>query len=610
MIRSARNIVGLILSITGVGIFALLLAFALMRLSEIERDMRVEASQNMLWVISQAQVASLQLSDTITQFASGAADGPELQRHYNIFLSRVGLLGTGPQYRQLERLGFRSELDDLIRSADALGPLLARLTDDDADAARVAHEILKPHNRSLGRAANAAMVAEWDNLGERLDTHRDQLWHIIAFLAGISLIGGLLSLRLVLALRETTRRSHLLQNEKAFSELVIGSSDEGILAVDLDQNCTVWNGALEPLFDTSPHRAVGMALGDISGFFKIGPVQDALAKAHRGQSTILFDQVFFQTGKDHPLYLYLRCFPLRRDTTIMGAIVFISDVTERRAAQMELTRHREDLEELVKARTRELDEALGRERAAADLYRNFAAMVSHQFRTPLAIIDSGLQRMMRRRKSITPVELEERAGKARLAITRLTDLVESTLDAARLDAGQIEVRSQPCDVSNLMMSVCERQREASPDREIIVRNDTDQPMIALCDPAHAEHILINLISNAVKYSAPQTPVQLTLARDGAHVRCTVSNQGNSIDNFERSKLFDRSFRGANANGVPGTGIGLYMARTLARMQNGDVHLLESPPDQTIFSLSLPLEAAVASTFADKPRATPSQEVPA
>src|SRR5690554_2499085 len=140
------------------------------------------------------------------------------------------------------------------------------------------------------------MVAEWDNLGERLDTHRDQLWHIISLLAGISLIGGLLSLRLVLALRETTRRSHLLHNEKAFSELVIGSSDEGILAVDLDQNCTVWNGALEPLFDTAPHRAVGMALGDISGFFKIEPVQDALAKARGGQSTILFDQVFFQTG--------------------------------------------------------------------------------------------------------------------------------------------------------------------------------------------------------------------------------------------------------------------------------------------------------------------------
>jgi len=586
--RSAKNIIGLTLSTIGVGAFALLLAFALMRLYEIERDMRVDATQNMLWVISQAQVAGLQLNDAITLFAIGMTDEPNLQRRFDVFLSRVALLDTGPQSRQMERLGFLSELEALSQSADALAPLLAELIDGDADAAEVAREYLEPHNSNLGRAANAAMVAEWDDLGEQLDTHRDQLWHIIASLAGISLIGGLLSLRLLLALRETKRRSHLLQSEKAFSELVIGSSDEGILAIDLGQICTVWNAALNPLFDIPPHRAVGMELGDISGFFKLGSVQEALAKAYGGQSSALFDQVFFQPGADEPLFLYLRCFPLRRETTIMGAIVFISDVTERRAAQMELARHREGLEELVIARTRELNEALARERTAADLYRNFAAMVSHQFRTPLAIIDSALQRMMRRRSSITPDEIEDRAGKARHAIMRLTELVESTLDSARLDAGQIEVRSRPCDLAELVHSVCERQREASPDREITVLSDTQRPLLALCDPAHAEHIVLNLVSNAIKYSNPRTPVHVTLAGEEARVTCMVSNTGRTIDATETSRLFERNFRGSNANGIPGTGIGLYMARTLARMQNGDVELVRLSPDQTTFCLVLPL----------------------
>ncbi len=606
MIHNARNLIGGVLLVFGVGAFALLLAFALMRLSGVERDMRVEATQNMLWVISQTQTASLRLSDTIMQFASGAVDEPEVQRRYNVFLSRIALLDTGPQRRQMERLGFLAELDELVRSPQILTPLLTRLTNGDQAAALLAHRALEPHNQILGRAANAAMVAEWDELGSRLDTHRRDLWHIIASLAGISLIGGFLLLRLLLALRETQKRSHLLQSEKAFSELVIGSSDEGILAVDLEQRCTVWNLAMEQLFEAPRDRAVGTALGDISGFFKISAVQDALAQAHGGHSATLFDQAFFQPGNDTPLYLYLRCFPLRQEANIVGAIVFISDVTERRDAQVELTRHRDHLEDLVKARTRELDEALARERAAADLYRNFAAMVSHQFRTPLAIVDSALQRLMRRRKSITPAELEERAGRARQAITRLTGLVESTLDAARLDAGQIDVRTQPCDIVELARSVCERQLETSPNRKITVTPETDTPVIVLCDPAHADHILINLVSNAVKYSAPQTTVLLTFTTDGTNMRCTVSNKGNAIDPAERSSVFERNFRGTNANGVPGTGIGLYMARTLARMQGGDVDLLDSSQDQTIFGLSLPLVSPTPAQHPDAASTTPSR----
>ncbi|WP_164730496.1 sensor histidine kinase [Pelagibacterium montanilacus] len=591
MIRGAQNRIGVVLSTLGVGVFALLLAFALIRLSEIERDMRVEATQNMLWVISQAQVASLRLSDTIANYALDPTDTPELQRRYDVFLSRIALLDSGPQRRQMERLGFSAELEALTRSAETLAPLLDRLGQGDTAAARAAHDVLAPHNGSLGRAANAAMVAEWEGLGARLDTYRSQLWHIIASLAGISLIGGFLSLRLLLALRETQKRSLLLENEKAFSELVIGSSGEGVLVVDLDLRCTVWNAAMEQLFSVPPDRSVGQSLGDISGFFNIEPVREALVEGLAGRSTTLFDQVFFQPAEAEPLYLYLRCFPLRSGSDIIGAIVFVSDVTERRTAQIELSRHRDHLEELVRARTRELDEALARERAAADLYRNFAAMVSHQFRTPLAIIDSALQRMMRRRQSITPSELEERAGRARQAITRLTGLVESTLDAARLDAGQVDVRAQPCDLVQLAASVCERQTETAPDRDILVHHDGTSPITVLCDSAHAEHILINLLANAAKYSPPGTPVHVAFGLEGPFAQCLVTNSGCPIDPCESQRLFERYFRGENANGVPGTGIGLYMARTLARMQGGDVSLLASSDDRTTFALSLPLAPA-------------------
>lgn len=77
-----------------------------------------------------------------------------------------------------------------------------------------------------------------------------------------------------------------------------------------------------------------------------------------------------------------------------------------------------------------------RERAAADLYRNSAAMISHRFRTPLAVADSALQRLIRRGAQAGAGEIATRAARAREAIAGLTRLVESTLDAARLETGQ------------------------------------------------------------------------------------------------------------------------------------------------------------------------------
>lgn len=587
MIRSARSIVGITLPLLAISVFAVLFVFSLLRLSGIERDMRIEATQNMLWVISQAHVASLRLSETIMQ---PDLTTDELQLRYNVFLSRYTLLTEGPQRRQMEVLGFAPELDEFARNLPQLEPLIQSGA---PDAAAKLRKILSPYNAMLGRAANTAMVNEWNELGSRLDTYRKQLWQIIASLAGISLAGGFLSFRLFVAVRETRQRAQLLQREKAFSELLIGSSGEGILAVDLNGRCTVWNEAMERLFNLSPDKAAGQILGDISGFFEVERVRQALAQALGGGAATLLDQPFFKPEHDTPLYIDLRCFALCDGPQIIGSIMLVSDVTERHAAQREIASHRDHLEELVRARTKELDEALERERATADLYRNFAAMVSHQFRTPLAIVDSALQRLLRRGDKVTPDELTERTTRARQAIARLIKLVETTLDAARLDAGQIIVHSQPCDIGRLVETLCERQREATPDRDIILTIANEEPMIACCDPTHAEHVLVNLVSNAVKYSPSSTPINIKISTSGNDVDCTVSNQGQFIAAADQDRLFDRYFRGENAEGLPGIGIGLYMAQTLARMQGGDLSFVSAPKSQTAFCLTLPL-------FAPKP----------
>src|SRR5690606_40992461 len=98
-----------------------------------------------------------------------------------------------------------------------------------------------PFDAMLTQAANRAMVADWDDLGGKLDTSRHQLWQIIISVLGISLAGAVLSTHFLLTLTDARRRTRLLDKEKAFSELLIDSSGEAIIALDLERRCTVWN---------------------------------------------------------------------------------------------------------------------------------------------------------------------------------------------------------------------------------------------------------------------------------------------------------------------------------------------------------------------------------
>ncbi len=572
----------LILPLAAVVVFAMLLTFSLIRMSEIENAMRVEAEQNMLWVLHQSEVAALRLSETAALADLGEATPDDLSLRFDLLVSRFSLLNDGPQRRFLESTGFGDDLDHLSGTLDSIAPLIAGFTPGDGAPLRVA---LAPFPRLFGRAANAAMIAEWDELGGRLEVYRDQLRQIISSLIGIMVAGGILAVTLVLALRQARQRNRMLRRERDFSALLVSSSGEGILAVDRSTRCTTWNGAMTQMLGTTDEEAVNRPLDKIAGFFDTTPVRRGIERALHGETSRQMLQPLFRKDATEPLYVDLRFFPLRNEKDILGAILFINDASDRYAIQHKDAQDRDRLEELVAERTRELDDALLRERSAGEIYRNFAAMISHQFRTPLAVADSALQRLIRRGPNATPDEVVERADRARGAIAGLTRLVESTLDAARLDAGQIGARRVECDLGEIIRTVCVRQSETNSTSKIDVRREVTGSDAACCDPSHAEQILENLLSNGINYAASETSVSVVLHADAHWLFCDVSNTGHTIPENERAQIFDRNYRGANSVGIVGTGIGLFMARALARMQGGDV-TLQPNNDGVTFRMTL------------------------
>jgi PAS domain S-box-containing protein len=237
-----------------------------------------------------------------------------------------------------------------------------------------------------------------------------------------------------------------------------------------------------------------------------------------------------------------------------------------------------------------LESALERERETTNAYRNFVSMVSHQFRTPLAILDSSAQRILRRGAELTQDELVTRIQKIRNAGTRLTRLVESVLNAAKLDAGTIEVNPASSNLVDLVMDICERQREVSSQADI--RFDVpDVPVRVYCDGMLIEQVVVNLLTNAIKYSGDTPIVEIKIWMDGSRAFCSVRDWGIGIPADEISKIFDRFYRARTATGIAGTGIGLNFAQRIMHLHGGDIQVESYEAAGSLFTFDLPIANA-------------------
>ncbi|MCB5177482.1 MULTISPECIES: sensor histidine kinase [Microvirga] len=237
-----------------------------------------------------------------------------------------------------------------------------------------------------------------------------------------------------------------------------------------------------------------------------------------------------------------------------------------------------------------LQSALDRERETTNAYRSFVSMVSHQFRTPLAILDSSAQRILRRGQDITQDELVTRVQRIRNATSRLTRLVESVLNAAKLDAGRIELNPASCNLVDLVAEICERQRELSTHADIrfVAPEKTVQ---VYCDSILIEQVVINLLSNAVKYSGDTPVVEVKIWADGARAYCSVRDWGIGIPADEIAKIFDRFYRARTATGIAGTGIGLNFAQKIMHLHGGEIQVESYEAAGSLFTFDLPVSNA-------------------
>lgn len=236
-----------------------------------------------------------------------------------------------------------------------------------------------------------------------------------------------------------------------------------------------------------------------------------------------------------------------------------------------------------------LEEQLAQEQRLGLLQRNFVSMASHEFRTPLTIIDGHARRLIKTKETLTPAETGERAGKIRAAVLRLTHLIDNLLNSARLFDGGAGLYFHPAemDMAALLREVCQLHREMVPAAQIS-EHFAGTPMPMIGDARLLFQVFSNLLSNAVKYSPGGGSIDVEAAMTGEEVVVTVADRGMGIPAGDLDRLFERYHRGSNVSGIVGTGVGLYLVKTVVDLHRGSVAVSSEEGKGARFTIHLPL----------------------
>jgi two-component system, OmpR family, sensor kinase len=236
-----------------------------------------------------------------------------------------------------------------------------------------------------------------------------------------------------------------------------------------------------------------------------------------------------------------------------------------------------------------LEEQLAHEQRLALAQRNFVSMASHEFRTPMTVIDGHARRMIKMKDVMLREETAERAGKIRSAVLRMAHLIDNLLNSSRLIDGGAAHYFHPAelDMAPLLHEVCQLHREMVPTAQIAERIPS-APMQTIGDPKLLFQAFSNLLANAVKYSPNGGAINIEAGVVSGDIVVTVSDHGIGIPQSDLGRLFERYHRGSNVSGIVGTGVGLYLVKMAVDMHGGQVEVESREGEGSRFTVRLPI----------------------
>jgi K+-sensing histidine kinase KdpD len=227
-------------------------------------------------------------------------------------------------------------------------------------------------------------------------------------------------------------------------------------------------------------------------------------------------------------------------------------------------------------------------RAQAESLRDaLIGSVSHELHTPLASIMGSASVLAQSPLIGRDAQLSSLVGVVREEAERLNGDIQNLLDATRISSDGIRPHWEWVDPQDIVNGALVRKRRLLGDREIALAIADDLPLVYV-DPSMIESALAQLIENAAKYSPPRAPITIGAAQEGDTIRIEVVNEGERLASGEIEKIFERFYRSPrHAGAIPGSGLGLWIARALIEACGGRIQAVSSSHDTT-FRIDLPV----------------------
>jgi PAS domain S-box-containing protein len=278
---------------------------------------------------------------------------------------------------------------------------------------------------------------------------------------------------------------------------------------------------------------------------------------------------------------------------------FIHDLSKEKEAEESLKKYAAELEELVENRTKSLKKmlhelekakeeasmALEKEKQLNRMKSRFVSMASHEFRTPLSSMQLSVILIEKYLHTSDNIQILKHLHKIKTAIGSLNGILNDFLSLEKLEAGIVSPNYDVFDIMKFSEELTEEMQLITKEDQIIIYQHTGSENDVNLDQNLLRNCLMNLISNAIKYSGEHTLIEFSTEINEDRFVLSVKDNGIGIPEEDQSGLFQPFFRAHNIGNIPGTGLGLNIVQRYVNLMDGRIHFESKSGEGTEFILS-------------------------